>query len=106
MCHCLDCQRCTGSIFGVQARYAKGQVSVEGPVARFARKADSGNTITFNFCPSCGSTVFWELSGLPGFIAVAVGAFAAPDFPEPRISLFESRRHSWATVPANAERVD
>jgi hypothetical protein len=29
-------------------------------------------------------------------IAIAVGMFADPGFPPPRISVYEGRRHSWA----------
>jgi hypothetical protein len=96
ICHCLDCQRRTGSVFGTQARFPRASVNVSAGISKtFTRKADSGNRVTFHFCPECGSTVFWELSGFPDVIAVAVGAFADPTFPSPRISVYESRRHSW-----------
>ena len=102
MCHCLACQRRTGSIFGVQARFPRKQVTaIEGRSTRFSRSADSGNSVTFHFCPDCGSTVYWEFSGMPGVIAVAVGAFADPGFPEPRHSVYEARRHLWSMTPAN-----
>ena len=96
ICHCLDCQRRTGSVFGMQARFPREAVSVvSGQSKAFTRNADSGNTVTFHFCPDCGSTIYWELSGFPDIIAVAVGAFADPTFPSPKISVYESRRHTW-----------
>jgi len=95
MCHCLACQKRTGSVFGVQARFPRSQVKIEGQATRFARPADSGNIVTYSFCPVCGSRVFWELSGTPDLIAVAVGGFADPSFPPPRHSVYESRRHAW-----------
>ena len=50
MCHCLECQRRTGSTFGVQAFYPREQVRLaKGLVKRYARRADSGRTVTFNF---------------------------------------------------------
>jgi hypothetical protein len=30
MCHCLACQRRTGSVFGVQARFPSDNVQIEG----------------------------------------------------------------------------
>ncbi len=30
VCHCLECQRRTGSVFGVSARFPKDRVAVEG----------------------------------------------------------------------------
>jgi len=106
MCHCLACQERTGSVFGVQARFPRDRVTVRGRASQFTRAGDGGQAITFSFCPSCGSTVFWETSGLPGLMAVAVGAFADPQFPAPRHSVYESRRHLWVSVPAAIEHLD
>lgn len=106
VCHCLDCQRRTGSVFGAQARFARDSVSVEGKSTSYVRTADSGNRITFHFCPECGSTVYYELDQVPDAVAVPVGAFADPDFPPPRISVYEARQHAWASVPDDVEHYD
>jgi hypothetical protein len=102
MCHCRACQKRSGSVYGVQARFPRHQVtSIAGQATQFTRAAESGNSVTFHFCPFCGSTVYWELSGYPEVIAIAVGAFADPHFPEPRISVYEATRHRWVMRPAD-----
>ncbi|WP_119302434.1 GFA family protein [Dongia deserti] len=109
MCHCLECQKRTGSPFGVQARFRREQVTkIEGEATEFARVGDEGNRVTFRFCPACGSTVYWTLSGFPELIAVAVGAFADVSFPAPRFSVYERRRHPWVIVPdhPDMQRID
>jgi hypothetical protein len=107
ICHCLDCQRRTGSPFGFSAHYPRPQVSrIEGRSNAFTRKADSGNTVTFHFCPDCGSNVYWEPSGHPERITIAVGNFAAPDHAAPRHSVYESRMHHWVHAPDDAEHSD
>lgn len=95
MCHCLACQRRTGAPFGAQSRFQREQVQVEGRSTTYTRSADSGNHVSFHFCPQCGSTVYWELSGYPGFISVALGSFADPTYPAPAHSVYESMRHPW-----------
>jgi hypothetical protein len=57
--------------------------------------------ITSRFCPECGSTVYWTMSSQPDLVAVAVavGNFADPAFPGPRVSVFEKRRRGWVVVP-------
>jgi hypothetical protein len=65
------------------------------------RTAESGNAITFHFCPTCGSTVFWEGEAFPGYVAVAIGNFAGPNFPAPTIAVWEESRHLWAALPAD-----
>jgi len=106
ICHCLACQRRTGSAFGVQARFPRATVSVEGRSTQYVRTADSGNQATFYFCPTCGAIVYYQLSTIPDVIAVPVGAFADPAFPAPRISVYESRRHPWVGIPADVEHFD
>jgi hypothetical protein len=106
MCHCLACQRRTGSAFGIQARFPSDRVRIEGRSTEYARVSESGEARAFHFCPDCGTTVYWRLSSPPDVIAVAVGAFADPAFPPPRISVYESRRHPWLEVPATMEHHD
>jgi hypothetical protein len=107
MCHCLECQKRTGSIFGVQARFPREKVAMEGRSTSFVRSGDSGGKATFHFCPNCGSTVHWTLDTIPDFVAVAVGAFADPAFPPPRVSVYGTRRHAWAAMPGlDAEDLD
>jgi hypothetical protein len=95
MCHCLACQRRTGAPFGAQSRFQRGQIQIAGQSTAYTRIADSGNSVTYHFCPTCGSTVYWELSGYPGLVAVALGMFADPSYPAPRVSVWESMRHPW-----------
>ena len=105
-CHCLDCQRRTGSAFGEQARFPASEVDFEGRSESWVRTADSGNLITFHFCPTCGSTVFYHPEQEPDLIAIPVGAFADPMFPAPKVSVYESRCHPWITIPVDMEHFD
>ncbi|MGV3481945.1 MAG: GFA family protein [Sphingobium sp.] len=96
ICHCLECQKRTGSVFAAQARFPVGNVAIAGRSSQWTRVGDSGTAATFHFCPECGSTVYWEPSAFPGFISIAVGAFADPNFPPPGVSVYEERQHPWA----------
>jgi hypothetical protein len=85
MCHCLECQRRTGAVISNQARFRLEQVSFAGKTTAWTRTAESGNALTYHFCPICGSTVFWENEGFPGHVTVAIGKFADPTFPARRL---------------------
>ena len=102
MCHCLACQRRTGSAFGIQARWPAEQVRIEGRHTSYTRISDDGEERTSSFCPECGATVFFQTDSER--IAVPIGAFADPAFPPPTISVWESRRHPWVSVPNGAEQ--
>jgi len=105
ICHCLACQRRTGSVFGAQARFPAQAVTVSGESRQYVRVGDSGGQIHFNFCPHCGSTVFYTLARSPEHIAIPVGSFAEPTFPGPGRSVYEERMHSWVVVPRDIEHL-
>ena len=98
VCHCLDCQKRSGSAFAAQARWPDAHVAVTGETKTWVRTADSGHRVTYRFCPHCGSTVAYVIEGWPNVTAVPLGAFADPEFPAPKFSVYEHRRHTWAAV--------
>jgi len=97
VCHCTQCQRRTGSAFGVGAYFAKEQVRVEGPSKGYVYVGDSGRKVERHFCPDCGSTVLWYAETAPDLIGIAMGAFADPLMPWPLVSAWETTRHPWVT---------
>lgn len=103
LCHCLACQKRTGSAFGIAAFFERKQVQIEGAAKSFERPSDSGFPVIFHFCPDCGATVFWEPRRKPDYIAVGVGSFADPDFPAPDQAVYQERRHGWVAIkPSDA----
>jgi len=99
MCHCLECQRRTGAVISNQARFRPDQVTIAGKAKTWMRTAESGSPVTFHFCSTCGSTVYWESKSFPGYIIVAIGSFADPSFPAPTIAVWEETRHPWVSLP-------
>jgi hypothetical protein len=106
VCHCLSCQRRTGSAFAAQARFHVDNVSIEGQHSEWTRISDRGDRRTFSFCSTCGGTVFYGTDDAPELVAVTLGAFADPEFPTPSVSVWERRRHKWVDLPSVAERND
>ena len=94
-CHCEACQRRTGSVFNVSAYYPREQVRIEGPETIYAREGQDGRKVRNRFCPTCGTTLYWELDIFPGILGIAVGAFFDPDFGAPTRSVFEQSKHRW-----------
>jgi hypothetical protein len=79
---------------------------VEGTPTEYVRIGDEGGKITFRFCGSCGSTVYFEIDKMPNMIAVPVGAFADSSFPSPVFSMYHARKHPWVQVPECIEHMD
>ena len=105
ICHCLACQRRTGSAFGMQAAFRPDQVQVTGRFGDYTRISDEADRKehAFHFCPECGSQVFYTEPTEPDLIVVSVGSFADPSFPPPTESGYHFRRHHWLTCPTRSD---
>ena len=105
ICHCLACQRRTGSVFATLASFAAPYV-VFGNATEYVRTGDQGASFIFRFCPVCGTQLFHTELGEEGGVGVAVGAFADPGFPAPSLSVYECRRHPWVELPPGVVAFD
>ena len=101
VCHCLACQRRTGSVFAALAAFA-APYKVFGTATEYVRTGDQGARFRFRFCPVCGTNVFHTEEGHEQSVGVAVGAFADPGFPVPQDSVYDCRRHPWVQLPPGA----
>lgn len=103
MCHCTDCQRRTGAPSGVGAYFPADKVTIAGETKTYSRSSDAGRSLTNHFCPTCGTTVYWEAEAFPGIYGVAAGCFNDPAFPPPQRSSFSRSKYAWVHVPEGAE---
>ena len=91
----------------MQARWPATQVHIEGRSKSWINTADSGNRITFHFCPDCGSDVHYEIDGkFEGLVAIPLGAFDDPYFAAPRFSVWEKRKCDWVEISGPVEHSD
>lgn len=80
--------------------FKKSLVRIEGPEKIYTRDVEgTQRKMSFHFCPTCGSSVYWHGDVRPDDYGIAVGAFADPDFPLPTLSVWEQTKHSWINLP-------
>ena len=100
MCHCLECQRRTGGVISNQARFRREQVTFAGKATAWMRTAESGNVLTFHFCPMCGSTVYWEGEGCSWIRGRCHWHLRRPEFSRAdHRGVGGSARHPWVSLP-------
>jgi len=115
LCHCNSCQSRTGTAFSIQARFPREKVKIEGESTTWTfpnedgqevtyRSCDSGGA-TYHFCPTCGTTVYWDIAAAPEVVGIALGTLTDPTFPAPVISAFEAYGHPWAMTAAGLENI-
>ena len=98
VCHCRACKSRTGSSFGVAVFYPQDQVTRGGVSTAFERRGDSGKTVTFHFCPVCGSTLYWLPGFRPDLVAIALGCFEDTTGLTPAQSVYEASRDPWVAI--------
>ena len=94
-CHCKDCQRSTGTGHASNAIFNKADVTITGETKSHVVTADSGNAHTRHFCPACGTRIFGESSGRPGFVVVPVGIFDDMSWFAPQAVIYTKSRPAW-----------
>lgn len=100
-CHCLDCQRQTGSAFVLNALIEAARVELlSGAPARFEMPTDSGRPHGIYRCPTCGTAVWSEYGGLAALRFIRVGTLDAPQALAPTVHIYTRSKQPWVTLPA------
>ena len=105
-CHCLDCQKATGTGHTSQAYFDEKDVLIKGEVVGHTVTANSGNKMTRHFCQVCGSRLFGRNSGRPGLISVEVGCLDDHSWYSPQAVLFTSRQNDWDITAGDIPHFD
>jgi hypothetical protein len=98
-CHCLNCQRQTGSAFVINALIEADRVEVlrgEPRVVRAPR--DEGPPQRIWRCPACGTALFSQY-GRPEVHFVRVGTLDDPTALAPDVHIYTRSKLSWITLP-------
>ncbi|KAF8655354.1 hypothetical protein AX16_003089 [Volvariella volvacea WC 439] len=98
LCHCLDCQRTSGSAFSTNVLVPDENVKIEGAFGTYQSKALSGNTVTRTYCTKCGSAIAHASPGLGGNHAVQTGNI--PHFRTVPIGTELFVKDRWTGIPA------
>ncbi|NLG77979.1 MAG: GFA family protein [Xanthomonadaceae bacterium] len=83
ICHCLDCRKHHGAVFGASAIFPEGAVTIEGETREYRGRF---------FCPRCGSSVSARSEDE---IEVHLGCLDAPNQLLPTYENWIVRRESW-----------
>ena len=103
-CHCRDCQIGSGSAFHVAVLAPQSSFRhLSGKAVEYSKSADSGNTITRVFCPSCGTPVWWTGEGFPGSIILTLSGLDKPDEISPSRELWTDSAVSWCRILDDVE---
>jgi len=112
ICHCLWCQRRTGSAFGVEVVFEVGQIGInDEAITRYRHLSDeSGRWLDQHFCCKCGSNIGFTLEAVPGIRTIAAGTFDDPSWLHAdkynRRHVYARTARDWANIPDDVERYE
>jgi hypothetical protein len=106
-CHCLDCQRQTGSAFVLNALIETARIEILGAEpTRFAMPTESGRPHGVYRCPTCGTAVWSEYGGLATLRFVRVGTLDDPTALAPNVHIYVRSKQPWLVLPPGVPAFD
>jgi hypothetical protein len=100
-CHCKECQRQSGSAFGMAMPVKKDNLTKQ-----FARIADSGNEVTGVFCPECGVRIYHVLKSEPNVLSLKPGTLDDTSWLRPDLFIWMKSAQGWVPVPNSVKALE
>jgi hypothetical protein len=98
-CHCLNCQRQTGSAFVINLLIESDRVEVlAGTAEPVDAPRDDGSAQRIYRCPDCRVAVFSEY-GRPEVLFVRGGTLDEPTGVEPDVHIYTRSKVDWVNLP-------
>jgi hypothetical protein len=105
-CHCLNCQRQTGSAFVINLLIEADRVDVvRGQPHQVSVPRDGGSTQEIWRCPTCEVALFSEYGRRDVFF-VRAGTLDDPAAVEPDVHIYTRSKLPWVTLPDSVPAVD
>ena len=100
-CHCLNCQRQTGSAFVINALIEKDRLELlSGEPVAVPVPRDDGSQQTIVRCPSC-QIALWSFYTRPDVAFVRAGTLETPSSVKPDVHIYTRSKLPWVTLPAS-----
>ncbi len=101
-CHCMTCQKRTGSAFSLGAVYPLDALAVAGEMTAFTRTSDGGDSNTRYSCAECGNIIYGVGSATPGVAKLQPGTLDDTSRVVPDVHLWTRSAQSWIVLPEGA----
>jgi hypothetical protein len=105
-CHCTECQRQSGSAFGMSMLVKEASLTVTGPTRRFTRMTDSGYENTGVFCPECGVRIYHMPGYAKDVLVLKPGTLDDTSWLRPSHFVWMKSAQRWVTVPDGVKTME
>ena len=105
ICWCRDCQHISAN-GTVNMLVSTEALNISGTLSEYTNTVHSGNAVTRQFCPSCGTQLFGKSSARPHVRVVRAGNLDDPSSIQPTTNIWAASAAAWACLDAGLERVE
>ena len=106
-CHCLNCQRHTGSAFVINLLIEASRVEVlSGAPQPVDMPLNGGSPNRIFRCPKCQVAVWSEYGGRSQILFVRAGTLDDPSRVSPDVHIYTRSKLSWVALPASVPSFD
>ena len=100
-CHCLDCQKWSGSAFTQQGVIGEDDLAISGPLLEASVTSRQGGTSLQYVCGVCHNRIYSKNPARPGIALLRAGTLDDAPAIEPRAHIWVKRKQSWVLLPEN-----
>lgn len=101
-CHCTDCQRRSGSAFGIQQSVLANDLAVEGELLRGQHIQPSGAVAGIFACKHCLTRIYTDNDQRPGIVNLRAGTLDSSPVMIPAAHLWVQSKQPWVVIPDDA----
>ena len=106
-CHCLDCQRQTGSAFALNALIEADRVQIlSGAPVAVTVPTDSGRPHDIYRCPKCQTALWSDYGRRKVLLFVRSGTLEKPSALKPDVHIFTRSKQPWIGLPADTPQFE
>ncbi len=99
-CHCLDCQRQTGSAFVLNAMIETDRIELlQGSPEPVGVPTDSSCPHDVYRCPQCQTALWSDYGGRPFLRFVRIGTLDDPSALKPDVHIYTRSKLAWVGLP-------
>ena len=105
VCHCTECQRQSGSAFGMSLAVPSDAFRLTaGELRSFTVQCESGRTKRCTFCPDCGTRIYHQV--LEAVMSLKPGTLDDTSWLAPDSHYWTKRKQPWVVLPDGVRSVE
>ena len=107
VCHCVTCQKNTGSAFSLNIAVSTDAVRIDGTtLARYEDHTGASGKVFFrSFCSRCGSPIAAGGDAYPGLTFIKARTLDDPSWVKPSTHLWCGEKQPWVAIEHGATQL-